>query len=86
MRTRGKERNKGEVILVQVKSSLFKFNVIGDILSVTLKSNFVLFSCIMSNMVLNDLGMIPGFFCSLSPTMVKVFPEPVWPYAKIQTL
>lgn len=37
-------------------------------------------------MAVNARGMMPGFLCSLSPTMVKVFPEPVWPYAKMHTL
>lgn len=58
----------------------------GEITSATLKLNLELFSRMISNMALKALGMIPGFFCSLSPTIVKVFPEPVWPYAKTQTL
>lgn len=40
----------------------------------------------ISKILVNVLGMIPGFLQSLSPTIVKVFPEPVWPYAKMHTL
>lgn len=48
-----------------------------DFAALTLKSNLVAFSWRMSNTALNALGMMPGLLWSLSPTMVKVFPEPV---------
>lgn len=55
-------------------------------LQVTLNSNFVSFSWMISKILVKVLGMIPGFFCSLSPNIVNVFPEPVCPYAKMHTL
>lgn len=40
----------------------------------------------ISKILVSVLGMIPGFLRSRSPTIVKVFPEPVWPYANMHTL